>query len=134
MANKITLSIAGFNLIINTNEDENRVRKLNAILNQRSQDMITANNWNVVQYALLLMMVAQCVDMIPGQLLHIMTDVHIYDRHEEAVKTLLEREMYPAPKVTLNPDIKNFYDFTTKDIIVNNYQYGEQIKNIPIAK
>ena len=123
-----------WNIIFNVTLNDNNEKVLNMQLTQRSSDFLAANNWNVVQYALLLMMVAQCVDMIPGQLLHIMTDVHIYDRHEEAVKTLLEREMYPAPKVTLNPDIKNFYDFTTKDIIVNNYQYGEQIKNIPIAK
>lgn len=106
---------------------------LNMVLNQRSQDILAANNWNVCQYAILLMMVAQVNDMIPGQLVHVIADAHIYDRHVDAIKELLSREELPAPKVRLNPDVKNFYDFTTDDLIVEGYEAGEQIKNIPIA-
>jgi thymidylate synthase len=106
---------------------------LNMVLNQRSNDVLAANNWNVVQYSALLMMVAQSVNMIPGKLLHVITDAHIYDRHVPLVQELITRPMYDAPSVTLNPDIKNFYDFTEDDFIVENYQHGEQIKNIPIA-
>ncbi len=106
---------------------------LNMVLNQRSQDVLAANNWNVCQYAILLMMVAQVNDMIPGELVHVIADAHIYDRHVEAINELLGREEYPAPKVRLNPDIKDFYQFTTDDLIVEDYVTGEQIKNIPIA-
>ena len=106
---------------------------LNAILNQRSQDILAANNWNVVQYAMLLMMMAQVSDLKAGELVHVISDAHIYDRHVPIIKELIARPQYPAPKVTLNPDIKNFYDFTTDDIKVENYQHGEQIRNIPVA-
>ena len=106
---------------------------LNGVLNQRSQDVLAANNWNVCQYAILLMMVAQVNDMIPGELVHVIADAHIYDRHVPVIKELISRETYPAPKVSLNPEIKNFYDFTTDDLIIENYQAGPQIKNIPIA-
>ena len=106
---------------------------LNLVLNQRSNDVLAANNWNVVQYSALLMMVAQSVNMIPGKLLHVIADAHIYDRHVPMVQELIERPMYDAPKVILNPDIKNFYDFTENDFVVTNYLHGEQIKNIPIA-
>lgn len=106
---------------------------LNAILNQRSQDILAANNWNVVQYAVLVYMFAQVCDMEPGELVHVIADAHIYDRHIDIVKELIKRPTYPAPTFKLNPDIKDFYDFTTDDIIIENYQAGEQIKNIPIA-
>ena len=106
---------------------------LNMILNQRSQDILAANNWNVVQYSILLMMFAQVSDMIPGELVHVIADAHIYDRHVPIIRELIERETFPAPTVTLNPDVKDFYAFTTKDLIVENYQHGEQVKNIPIA-
>ena len=106
---------------------------LNGILNQRSQDILAANNWNVVQYAMLLMMMAQVSDLKAGELVHVISDAHIYDRHVDIIKELISRPQYPAPKVTLNPDIRNFYDFTTDDIKVENYQHGEQIRNIPVA-
>lgn len=106
---------------------------LNAILNQRSQDMMTANGWNVAQYAILLMMVAQVSDMIPGKLIHVIADAHIYDRHVPMIQELLKRKEHPAPKVHLNPEIKDFYDFTTKDLIVEDYICDEQITNIPVA-
>ena len=113
--------------------EENGQLVLNAILNQRSQDMLAANGWNVAQYAILLMMLAQEANMIPGKLIHVIADAHIYDRHIPLVKELLYRTAHAAPIVKLNPEIKNFYDFTTDDLIVENYIYGEQIKNIPIA-
>lgn len=107
--------------------------RLNAILNQRSQDILTANNWNVCQYSALLMMIAQVTGFKPGELVHVIADAHIYDRHIPIVKELIERPVYPAPTVTLNPDVKNFYDFTVDDFTIENYQAGPQVKNIPVA-
>ena len=106
---------------------------LNGILNQRSQDMLTANNWNVCQYAILLMMIAQACDMEAGELLHVVADCHIYDRHIPVVKEMIKRKPYPAPVVKLNPEVKDFYQFTTDDLIVENYETWPQIKNIPVA-
>ena len=106
---------------------------LNAILNQRSNDVLAANNWNVCQYALLVMMIAQVSDMEPGELVHVIADAHIYDRHIPLVEELISRPAYQAPKVTLNPEIRNFYDFTVDDLKVEDYVTGPQIKNIPIA-
>ena len=106
---------------------------LNAILNQRSNDVLAANNWNVCQYALLVMMIAQVSDMEPGELVHVIADAHIYDRHIPLVEELIGRPAYEAPKVTLNPEIRNFYDFTVDDLKVEDYVTGPQIKNIPIA-
>ena len=105
----------------------------NAILNQRSNDVLAANNWNVCQYALLVMMIAQVSDMEPGELVHVIADAHIYDRHIPLVEELIGRPAYEAPKVTLNPEIRNFYDFTVDDLKVEDYVTGPQIKNIPIA-
>lgn len=106
---------------------------LNAILNQRSQDVLAANNWNVCQYSLLLMMFAQVCGMKAGELVHVIADAHIYDRHVPLVKELIGRETYEAPTVRLNPEVKNFYDFAVEDLIVENYVTGPQIRNIPIA-
>ncbi len=107
--------------------------KLNAILNQRSQDVLAAGNWNVVQYAALLMMIAQVTGFKPGELVHVISDAHIYDRHIPIIKELIQRETYPAPKVTLNPDIKDFYQFTPDDFKVEDYITGPQVKDIPVA-
>lgn len=106
---------------------------LNAILNQRSQDVLAANNWNVVQYAVLVHMMAQVSDMIPGEFVHVIADAHIYDRHIPIIEELIKREPFPAPRFMLNPDVKNFYDFTPDDVKLEDYRFGEQIKNIPIA-
>lgn len=106
---------------------------LNAILHQRSQDVLAANNWNVCQYAVLIHMLAQVCDMQVGELMHVIADAHIYDRHVPIIRELIEREQHPAPKFTLNPEIKDFYQFTTKDITIEDYVTGPQIKNIPIA-
>ncbi len=107
--------------------------KLNAILNQRSQDVLVANNWNVVQYAVLVHMLAQVNDFEVGEFVHVIADAHIYDRHIPLVKELIQRKPYPAPKLIINPEIKNFYDFRVDDFILENYQSGPQIKNIPVA-
>ena len=106
---------------------------LNAILNQRSNDVLAANNWNVVQYAALVHMMAQVSDMEVGEFVHVIADAHIYDRHIPLIEELIKREPFPAPKFILNPDVKNFYDFKPEDVQLENYQFGEQIKNIPIA-
>ena len=116
-----------------TKEKDSDKLTLNAILNQRSQDILAANNWNVCQYALLVMMFAQVCDMKVGELVHVIADAHIYDRHIPLVKELISRPTYDAPIVTLNPEIKNFYDFTADDLHIENYVTGPQIKNIPIA-
>ncbi len=106
---------------------------LNAILNQRSQDVLTANNWNVVQYAVLLHMLAQVCDMNAGELVHVIADAHIYDRHIPLVKELISRPVYDAPTFWLNPDIHDFYKFTRDDVKLENYVTGPQIKDIPVA-
>ena len=107
--------------------------RLNGILNQRSQDILAANNWNVVQYSVLIHMMAQVSGLKPGELVHVISDAHIYDRHVDIISEMIERPQYPAPKFILNPEVKNFYDFTTDDIRVEDYQKNPQIKNIPIA-
>lgn len=107
--------------------------KLNAILNQRSQDILAANNWNVVQYAVLVYMLAQVCGFEPGEFVQVIADAHIYDRHIPIVEELIKRPQYPAPKFRLNPDVKDFYDFTVDDVIIEDYQKNPQIKNIPIA-
>ena len=107
--------------------------RLNAILNQRSQDILAANNWNVVQYSILLMMFAQVSGLEAGELVHVIADAHIYDRHIPIVKELISRPQFDAPKFRLNPDVKDFYQFTTDDIIIEDYKKNPQITDIPIA-
>ncbi len=107
--------------------------RLNAVLNQRSQDILAANNWNVVQYSVLVMMLAQVCGFEPGELVHVIADAHIYDRHVEIIQELIQRPQYDAPTFRLNPEITDFYDFTTDDLIIENYQKGPQIKDIPVA-
>ena len=107
--------------------------RLNAILNQRSQDVLAANNWNVVQYAVLVHMLAQVTGFKPGELVHVIADAHIYDRQIPIVKELITRPTHPAPKFYMNPDVKDFYDFTLDDFRIEDYETGPQIKNIPIA-
>ena len=96
--------------------------KLNGILNQRSNDMAVANNWNVMQYAVLIMMFAQVTGFKPGELVHVIADAHIYDRHIPAVKQMLENPEYPAPKLVINPDVKDFYDFKVEDFVLEDYK------------
>lgn len=106
---------------------------LNGILNQRSQDILAANNWNVCQYSVLIYMLAQVCDMEPGEFVHVIADAHIYDRHLDIVKELITRPQFPAPKFWLNPEIKDFYEFTEDDIKLIDYETNPQVKNIPIA-
>lgn len=107
---------------------------LNAILNQRSNDMLVANNWNVTQYALLVLMFAQVSGLRAGELVHVIADAHIYDRHEPIVKRIIQNEPKPAPKLLLDPDIKNFYDFTASSFKLENYQYSDFNEKIPVAE
>ena len=106
---------------------------LNGILNQRSQDILAANNWNVVQYSVLLHMIAQVCDMEVGEFVHMIADAHIYDRHVDSIKELLSREPMPAPTFWINPEIKSFYDFTVDDVKLIDYNTHPQIKGIPVA-
>ena len=106
---------------------------LNAILNQRSQDILAANNWNVCQYAVLMHMLAQVCDMRVGELVHVIADAHIYDRHIPIIKELIQRPTYDAPTFWLNPVVKDFYEFTRNDVRLDNYVTGPQIQDIPIA-
>lgn len=107
--------------------------KLNGILNQRSQDILAANNWNVVQYSVLVHMLAQVTGLVPGEFVHVIADAHIYDRHVDIIKELIKRPQFPAPKFSLNPEIKDFYDFTIDDIKIEDYQKNPQILDIPVA-
>lgn len=107
--------------------------KLNAVLNQRSQDTLVANSWNVAQYATLVHLFAAVSGLEVGEFVHVIADAHIYDRHIPLVQELISRPQYPAPALKLNPEIKNFYDFTVDDIQLENYRTGPQIKGIPVA-
>ncbi len=116
-----------------TKEKDSDILTLNGILNQRSQDVLTANNWNVCQYAVLLHMLAQVCGMKAGEFVHVIADAHIYDRHVPMIEELISREPLPAPDFWLNPEIKDFYDFTPDDVRLDNYETHPQMKNIPVA-
>lgn len=107
--------------------------KLCAVLNQRSQDMLAANAWNVAQYAALVLMFAQVSGLEPGELVHVIADAHIYDRHIPIVEELITREQFPAPTVTLDKSITDFYKFTPESFTVENYVYGEPVGKFPVA-
>ena len=106
---------------------------LNAILNQRSQDMLTANNWNVVQYAVLVHMFARASGLVPGELVHVIADAHIYDRHVPLVRELLERTPAPAPAFSVDPDVTDFYRFTPDSFRVEGYTPAPFESKIPVA-
>ena len=106
---------------------------LNAILNQRSQDMLTANNWNVCQYAALVHMIAQVSGLQAGELVHVIADCHIYDRHVELVKRMLDNPMYDAPKFEIDPTVTDFYAFTKDSFKMVDYQWNKFDFEIPIA-
>ena len=107
--------------------------RLNGILNQRSNDMLTANNWNVVQYDILIMMFAQVSGLKPGKLIHVIADAHIYDRHIPLVKKVIAKPQHKAPKLVMNPDVKNFYDFKVEDFQLIDYEYEILEEKIPVA-
>ena len=106
---------------------------LNGILNQRSQDMLAANGWNVMQYAALLTMMAQIAGLEAGELVHIIADAHIYDRHVPMIERIIQNEPLPAPTVTLDKSITDFYAFTKDSFTVENYQFHEFNEKIPVA-
>ena len=108
-------------------------RTLNAILNHRSQDMLAANNWNVVQYAVLTMMMAQVSGLKPGEFVHVIADAHIYDRHVPAIEEIIANPPKPAPKFYLDPEVKDFYAFTRDSFHIENYEYSEFTGKIPVA-
>ena len=106
---------------------------LNSILNQRSQDILAANAWNVAQYAALTHMIARVCDMEVGEFVHVIADAHIYDRHVPVIKELIERETHPAPKFWMNPEIDDFYKFTKDDFRFDDYEFGPPVDKIPVA-
>lgn len=106
---------------------------LNGILNQRSNDMLTANNWNVLQYSLLLMMFAQVSSLKAGTLIHVISDAHLYDRHIDLVKEVMEKPQHKAPKLKMDTSIKNFYDFTVDSFELEDYEFEKLGKKIPVA-
>ena len=107
--------------------------RLNAILNQRSQDMLAANNWNVVQYSVLTMMIAQVSGFEPGEFVHVIADAHIYDRHVPAVEEIISNPPKPAPKFIIDPDVRDFYDFTRDSFRIEGYEYSDFTGKIPVA-
>lgn len=106
---------------------------LNAILNQRSQDMLTANNWNVVQYATLVKMFAQVSGLKAGTLMHVIADAHIYDRHIPILEEIMENPQYDAPEMIINPNVDNFYDFKIEDFALKDYKFNKLDKKIEVA-
>ena len=107
--------------------------KLNAILNQRSQDMLTANNWNVCQYAILVHMMAQVSGLCAGELVHVIADAHIYDRHIPIVEEIIAKEPLPAPEFRLDSSITDFYNFTVDSVSLEGYEFHKLGKKIPVA-
>ncbi|MDF2943429.1 MAG: thyA [Herbinix sp.] len=106
---------------------------LNAILNQRSNDILAANSMNVCQYAVLVHMLAQVCGYEVGELLHVIADAHIYDRHIPIIKELIERPTFDAPTFWMNPEVKDFYEFTVDDFELRDYKFGPKVENIPVA-
>jgi len=131
---EMNLYPCAYSVTFNVTKDQNNGKlKLNAILNQRSQDVLVANNWNVCQYAVLIHMLAQVTDMLPGEMIHVIADAHIYDRHIPLVQELINRPVHEAPKFIINTDIRNFYEFTPNDFELKDYITGPQIMDIPVA-
>ncbi|MBQ7236164.1 MAG: thymidylate synthase [Clostridia bacterium] len=106
---------------------------LNGILHQRSNDVAVANNWNVVQYSVLLMMLAQVSGLVAGELVHVIADAHIYDRHIPVVKKMLKNEQFSAPKIKINPDVKDFYKFTVNDFELVDYKFNKIDEKFEVA-
>ena len=107
--------------------------RLNAILNQRSQDMLAANNWNVVQYSVLTMMLAQVSGLKPGEFVHVIADAHIYDRHVPAIREIIANAPKAAPKFHIDPEVTDFYKFTRDSFSIENYEFSEFTGKIPVA-
>ena len=126
--NEMNLYPCAYSMTFNVTGD-----KLNGILNQRSNDVLTANNWNVVQYAVLLHMFAQVSGLKVGELVHVIADAHIYDRHVPIVEKIMKNEQFTAPKFWINPEVKNFYDFTVDDFKLEGYEYTKLEDKIEVA-
>ena len=126
--NEMALYPCAYSMTFNTSGN-----KLNAILNQRSQDILAANNWNVVQYSVLVHMLAQVCDMKVGELVHVIADAHIYDRHVPIIEELISRDPYDAPEFVMNKSITDFYEFTKNDFSLENYKYHDFSEKIPVA-
>ena len=126
--NEMALYPCAYSMTFNVSGD-----RLNGILNQRSNDMLVANNWNVLQYAVLLKMFAQVSGYEAGELVHVIADAHIYDRHVPIVEALLEAPSYDAPTLMMDPEIDNFYDFTVDSFVLEHYESGPVIRGIPVA-
>ena len=124
---EMALAPCAYSLTLNVSKG-----KLNAILNQRSQDMLTASNWNVCQYSALVIMLAKTAGLEAGELVHVIADAHIYDRHIDIVKRLIEKEPYPAPKMNVE-DITDFYKFTKNSFTAENYKFHDFTDKIPVA-
>ncbi len=107
--------------------------KLNAILNQRSQDMLTANNWNVCQYAVLVHMLAQVCNLEVGEFVHVIADAHIYDRHIPIIKEIIKEKQHKAPKFVIDKSVKDFYDFKVDSFKFENYEYNDKKYKIEVA-
>ena len=107
--------------------------RLNAILNHRSQDMLTANNWNVCQYAVLVHMFARASGLKAGELVHVIADAHIYDRHVPIVERILQNPQYAAPQLVIDPEVQDFYAFTRDSFSLPGYKYTELDEKIPVA-
>jgi len=127
------LEPCAYSMTFNVTKNSKGELVLNSMLNQRSSDVLTANNWNVVQYAVLTHMFAQVSGMKVGEFVHVIADAHIYDRHIPLVEELIAREPLPAPTFWMNPEVKDFYDFTVDDVKLIDYNTHEQIKGIPVA-
>lgn len=131
---EMNLYPCAYSMTFNVTKSNNSDRlKLNAVLNQRSQDILAANNFNVCQYAVLVHMLAGVCDMEVGELVHVIADAHIYDRHIPIIEELITRPVYDAPSFWINPDVKNFYDFRAEDFRLDNYITGPKVVNIPVA-
>lgn len=131
---EMNLYLCAYSMTFNVTQKKGEDKlTLNAVLNQRSQDVLAANNWNVVQYSVLMHMLAQVCGMQAGELVHVIADAHIYDRHVPLIEELIGRTPYEAPTFWLNPEVRDFYGFTRNDVRVDGYVTGPQIENIPVA-
>lgn len=130
---EMNLYPCAYSMTFNVTKGKEDKLVLNGILNQRSQDILAANAWNVCQYSVLLHMLARECNMVVGEFVHVIADAHIYDRHIQIIEDLIKREQFDAPTFNLNPEKHCFYDFTKDDVSLTNYQFGSPIKDIPIA-
>jgi thymidylate synthase len=126
--NEMNLYPCAYSMTFNVSGDT-----LNGILNQRSNDVAVANNWNVVQYSVLLMMLAQVSGLKVGELVHVIADAHLYDRHIPVVERMMENPQFEAPKLIINPDVKDFYKFTVDDFILEDYKYNKIEEKFEVA-